>query len=225
MSKTQLYLLDIKIGESCWKICQDMGWSLETVISQINTVLMGESFSNTNGNPTCRTIHKFKVTGEPRVVTVIEISGGEIKLENIISNLFGHGLNDITCTPLTDYEVFAQSVLDVDPVLCKPSPRKLNKKYTYWNELTLDYHGMKWEDFKQLWAKEASTVFGLRTEVDASVDLFKNKNCRKVTVFTSVDDADDTDGMFSSLPLFTQNGHNVSIVCKAVQSLDEYCKP
>ncbi|XP_033736315.1 uncharacterized protein LOC117324520 [Pecten maximus] len=220
MSKTQLYLLDIRIDGTC--ITRMQGKTFKGIIDDVQRVFPLDTGECRDGSPTFRTIHKFKVTGEPRVVTVVETSGGETLLERFISDLVSLGIGDITCTPLTDYEVFAQNVLDVDTDLCKPSPRKLSKKFTYWNELTIDYHGMTWEDFKQLWAKEASTVLGLRAESDANVDLYKNKNCRKVTVFTSVDDADDTDGMFNTLPLFVQNGQNVSNVCKAVQPLDEY---
>ncbi|OWF38617.1 uncharacterized protein LOC110466061 [Mizuhopecten yessoensis] len=225
MSKTLLYLLDIKIDGTCLARCNRD--PLIKVIEKVNDVLLESvkrSENQKDGEPKCRIIHKFKVTGEPRVVTVVETSEGEVELEKIISELSAIGVIDITCTPLTDYEMFAQTVLDVDPDLCKPAPRTLGKKYTHWNDLTLDYQGMTWENFKILWAKEASTVLGLRIKTDVNVDLYKIKNCRKVMVLSSVDDADETDAMFSKLPLFVENGHNVGNVCRALQSLDEYIR-
>ncbi|XP_069116879.1 uncharacterized protein [Argopecten irradians] len=174
MSKTLLYLLDIRIDGHRAKT------GLKEVIDMINGYFKHSPLHNED-KPTMTAIHKFKITGEPRVIIVLETLRGEAVLEMVTSWLFTLSGCNFTCTPLTDYEVFAKDVLGVDADLCKPSPRKLNRKYTYWNDLTIDYHGMTWEDFKQLWAKEASTVLRLRCESDASIDLFKIKNCRKVS--------------------------------------------
>ncbi|XP_069116880.1 uncharacterized protein [Argopecten irradians] len=222
MSKPLSYFYDVKIDEACLTKCK--GKSLKQILNSVNLIFSQKVGDQKDGKPICKTIYKFKVTGEPRMVAVVEVSGGEAMLEKITSDLVNLGITSMTCSPLIPYEVYGQAVLGVDPELCKPSPHKLSNKYISWNELTVSYQGMKWEEFKTLWAKEASTVLGLRRDQDVNVDLFKLKNCGKLMVFLSVDNPDDTDGMFAGLPLFVANGHNVSNVSRSVQPLDVYCK-
>ncbi|XP_046352175.1 uncharacterized protein LOC124132338 [Haliotis rufescens] len=161
-------------------------------------------------------LHKFKVTGEPQIVAIIEVAD-VIGLERTIAGLYRLGNVSVTCTPLYCYEDFA-NFLEVGPITF---PGPLPENDLYWLEFDLEYKGKSLDQFVEIWRKEAHMALSSRAE-GLPVALYKVLMERKVHVFLCVPDPAKLDEMAFNLPIMVENGENVHIKCKAIQMLDVF---
>ncbi|XP_067681579.1 uncharacterized protein [Haliotis asinina] len=161
-------------------------------------------------------LHKFKVTGEPQIVAIIEVAD-VVGLERTIAGLYRLGNVCVTCSPLYNYEDFANflGVSNVSP------PCPLPDSDLYWLEFDLEYTGRTLEQFMEIWRKEAERVMSSRA-AGLPVALYKVVFERKVHVFLCAPNVKQLDELSFGLPLMVGNGENVHVKCKAVQMLDVF---
>lgn len=165
-------------------------------------------------------VNKFKVTGEARIIAVFEVSN-VIGLERMVSGLARLGNIDVTCKPLKPYEKFAAQMLNVKENLTKPSSNTIAQdKQLFWLDFTVEYPGKSTEDLVATWHREAEFALGAKVS-GVHIELFKVLGERKVFAFI-VMEPDDLDNLTFNLPVIKENGNGVTIVCHALQCLEDY---
>ncbi|KAK7103575.1 uncharacterized protein [Littorina saxatilis] len=190
------------------------GIDLPRFLQKINGLL--EDYSTAT-----HVIYKFKVTGESKVLAVVQVSN-ILGFERTIGGLWRLGNVSVTSVPIVGYESFAQN-LGVDASIISNPPRPLPKENLYYWSFDFGYTGKTLEEFLSTWKREAEFVMAARTNDGFPVELFKVVSERKVHCFLQVADPAQLDQLSFQLPIMRENGHNVDLQCRAVQYLPEYC--
>ncbi|XP_046579830.1 uncharacterized protein LOC124287365 [Haliotis rubra] len=159
-------------------------------------------------------LHKFKVTGEPQIVAIIEVAD-VVGLERTIAGLYRLGNVCVTCSPIYCYEDFANFLGAGNVTLPGPLP----DSDLYWLEFDVEYTGKTLDQFMEMWRQEAETAMGHRAD-GMCIALYKVVFERKVHVFLCAPNVNKLDEMSFSLPIMVGNGENVHVKCKAIQMLD-----
>lgn len=191
------------------------GMDLPRFMQKINGLL--EDYSSAT-----HVIYKFKVTGESKIVSVVQVNN-VLGFERTIGGLARLGNLDVTCNPIIGYENFSQN-LGVDVNLISSPPRPLPKENLYWWSFELEHTGKSTEEFLQAWKREAEFVMAARTKDNFPIELFKVVAERKVHCFLQVADPVQLDQLSFQLPIMRENGQNVKLWCHAIQYLPEYCQ-
>ncbi|KAK7493416.1 hypothetical protein BaRGS_00015316 [Batillaria attramentaria] len=191
------------------------GIDLPRLLQKINGLL--EDYSTAT-----HVIYKFKVTGESKIISVIQVNN-VLGFERTIGGLARLGSLEVTCCPIIGYENFAQN-LGVDMGLITAPPRPLPKENLYWWSFDLEHTGKSTEEFLQAWKREAEFVMGARTKDGFPIELFKVVGERKVHSFLQVNDPVQLDQLSFQLPIVRENGQNVKLRSKAIQYLPDYCQ-
>ncbi|XP_045187753.2 uncharacterized protein LOC123545492 isoform X2 [Mercenaria mercenaria] len=201
-----LFTIDMNMGEQ-------RGIDLPGTAKKVQALLGGYSSSS-------KCVHKFKVTGEAKIVAVFAVSN-IIGLERMVAGLAKLGNIDVTCKSLKPYEKFAE-MLKVDGELTKPSTNSISKdKCLHWLDITINYPGKSTDELLKIWTKEATAALEARVKGGVHLELFKVVGERKVHLFI-VMEPDELDGLTWNLPIVTENGSGVTTITKAVQCLDDY---
>ncbi|XP_060597146.1 uncharacterized protein LOC132751057 isoform X2 [Ruditapes philippinarum] len=206
---SRLYFLSVKVN-----MCEQ-GFDLPGTLEKIRVLLSDYSSST-------KCIHKFKVTGESKIVAVFEVSN-VVGLERTVSGLARLGNIDVTCKPIRPYENFA-NMLKVDEELTKPSTNCIKDDkdcQMFWLDFTVEYPGKNTDELLATWHREATFALTAR-KGGVHIELFKNVGERKVQAFI-VMEPDDLDELSFNLPVVKENGNGVNISVHAIQSLDDYC--
>ncbi|XP_025104250.1 uncharacterized protein LOC112570169 [Pomacea canaliculata] len=191
------------------------GIDLPRFIQKISGIL--EDYSNAT-----HVVHKFKVTGEAKILAVIQVSN-ILGFERTIGGLWRLGSVQVTSTPIVNYENFAQ-YLGVDPSIVSAPSRPLPKESLYWWSFNIEYGGKTTEDLLATWRREADFVMSARAKDGFPIELYKVASERKVHCFLQVDDPARLDQMVYQLPIIRENGQNVTLECRAIQYLNDYCQ-
>ncbi|XP_045171616.1 uncharacterized protein LOC123533801 [Mercenaria mercenaria] len=203
----RLYFLTISLNTG-----EQGGIDLPGMVDKVRNLLC-----NYSSVTTC--VHKFKVTGEAKIVAVFDVSN-VIGLERMVAGLARLGNIDVTCKLLKPYEKFAQ-MLNVDEELTKPSTNCITKeKQLFWLDFTVEYQGKSTEELVSTWTREAKFALEARKS-GVNLELFKVVGERKVHVFIAME-PDELDTLTFNLPVMKENGNGVTIVCQAIQCLDDY---
>ncbi|CAG5129684.1 unnamed protein product [Candidula unifasciata] len=165
-------------------------------------------------------IHKFKISAEARMIAMVEVSD-IAGLERILLSIWKLGPVEIDSQPIILYETFAKN-MKIANDLCKPSSCSLAKEGIYWLEFNIEYHGRTFDEFLEIWKKEAETVLTRRSKGEASLELFKCLAQRKVHVMFNTTDPAQLDLLSFQLPIMVENGVNIRVKSKGVQYLDDY---
>ncbi|XP_076464026.1 uncharacterized protein LOC143296129 [Babylonia areolata] len=166
-------------------------------------------------------IYKFKVTGESKVIAVVQVNN-VLGFERTIGGLWRFGNISVSSVPIVSYENFAQN-LGVDLSLISSPPRPLPKENLYYWSFDLGYSGKTADEFLSTWKREAEFIMAARSNDAFPVELFKVVSERKVHCFLQVADPAQLDQLSFRLPLMRENGHNVKLECRAIQYLGDYC--
>ncbi|KAL3874636.1 hypothetical protein ACJMK2_037621 [Sinanodonta woodiana] len=204
---SQLFFIHIRIKES-----STPGMDLPMFLTKVTSLLGGYSSATT-----C--IHRFKVTGEPRIIAIYEVKN-ILGLERTMSGLSRMGVFDVECIPLLAYEPFA-NFLGVDDSLTTPSAHQITENQLFWMEFTLEYPGKSIEEFLDTWRREATAALSARVIQGRQIDLFKVVAERKIHVFICCS-AEELDKLSFNLPVMKENGANTNIKCHVLQKLDDY---
>jgi len=207
-TNNKLYLLTITA------IPQTSGIDILKIVKNISTLLCDYSSAT-------KVLHKFKVTGECKVLSVIQVAN-VIGLERTIGGIVRQGAVELTCSPLVNYEIFARSI-KVPDHLTKKNTGTLASDGLYWLEFDVGYGDKTTDELISIWRKEAEAVLTARHKEGTSIELYKVVAQRKIHVFINAADPEQVDLLSFQLPMMQENGSNVQIKCKSVQLLDEYC--
>ncbi|RUS91428.1 hypothetical protein EGW08_000752 [Elysia chlorotica] len=168
-----------------------------------------------------RVLYKFKVTGESKLLSVVQVSN-VIGLERVLSGLNRLGEVEVTCQPIISYESFARRCLEVDEHLTGVNSGTLAKEGLYWLEFNIDYQGKSTDELINVWKKEAEAVLTSRHKEGTLIELYKVVAERKVHAFINTLDPEQLDSLALQLPIMKENGASVKINCKALQLMDDY---
>ncbi|KAJ8308157.1 hypothetical protein KUTeg_013031 [Tegillarca granosa] len=209
MSLGKLYLVIVKVN-----LGGQQGLDLPNLVSKVSNFLSG--YSNAT-----KVIYKFKVSGEPKIIAVFEVSN-IFGLERNLAGLSRIGVFDVTCKPLIPYEIFAAS-LDVDPSLTHKTSYDpvIKQNELYWLQFDVGQEGLTTDELLKIWKQEAEAALGLKVQ-NQGLELFKVVGSRQVHVFFACDDPGDIDRMSFNLPLMKLNGANVQLTVQSVMNLDYY---
>lgn len=188
------------------------GIDVPKIINQINS-LLGDYAKAT------KCLYKFKVTGEPRIIAVFEVCN-VIGLERTVAGLHRMGIFDVSCLPLISYESFAQ-MLGTAESLTLPSTYSLTDAQLYWLEINVEFPGKSIDELMAIWKTEADAVLSSKVIDGLHVDVFKVLAERKVHCFILCP-TEELDKLTFNLPLMKGNGNGVTIVCRALQRLEDY---
>ncbi|CAG5122266.1 unnamed protein product [Candidula unifasciata] len=205
----QTYFLTITI------LPQKSGLNLRNLIHGIN-----DTFENFAGN--VKVVYKFKVSGEARVIAVVDVPY-IVAFENFIEALWDLGSVDISSVPLLHYDIFARNLGVAEDIASLPDPVLL-KDNLYWLEFEIDYQGKTLDAFLDLWKREAEYVLTPRARGETTLIPYKTLGQRKVHVFINNPFAGKLDKATFELPIVIENGHNIQARAKGVQFLVEYIK-
>lgn len=193
---------------------QKEGMDIPRFMQKLNHML-------THYSSATRVLYKFKVTGESKMLSVVQVSN-VIGLERVLSGLHRLGEVEVVCTPIVSYENFARNCLDVEEHLTGPNSGTLAKEGLYWLEFNVEYHGKTTEELISIWRKEAEAVLTSRYKEGTSIELYKVVAERKVHAFMNIYDPDQLDRMSMSLPIMKENGAHVKISCKALMIMEDF---
>jgi len=168
-----------------------------------------------------RSLHRFKVTGEPMLLAVIQASN-VIGLERSLNGLSLMVPVKVECIPIMNYENFARSI-KVNQELTKPNTTLLDKEGLYWLEFNVGYQGKTTDELIAIWKREAEAVLKARHNEGTSIELYKVVAERKVHVFINASEPEQVDVLALQLPIMQENGNNVTIKCRAIMFLDDFC--
>ncbi|KAL8611060.1 hypothetical protein ACOMHN_042676 [Nucella lapillus] len=204
----KLYFVSIEI------VAFKEGIDLPRFLTRIDMVLQDYSTAT-------HVIYKFKVSGESKVVAVVQVNN-ILGFERTIGGLWRLGNVAVTSVPIVSYENFAQN-LGVDLSLISSPPRPLPKENLYYWSFDIGYSGRTMDEFLSTLKREAEFVMSARSKDGFPVELFKVVAERKVHCFLQVADPSQLDQLSFQLPLMRENGQNVKLECRAIQYLDDYC--
>lgn len=205
----QTFLLSITI------LPQQNGAHLRQLIHEIN-----DAFEKFAGN--FKIVHKFKVSGEVRIVAVVDVSD-MVALENFVETVWNFGSLDVNSDPLLHYEAFARNIGAAEKLIKFPEP-KLGKDNLYWLELDIEYHGKTSEEFIDLWRREVEFVLTSRAQGESGLTPYKAVGQRKIHLFLNNPSVGELDKVTFQLPIMVENGHNIQIRTKRIQFLEDYTK-
>lgn len=205
----QTFLLSITI------LPQQNGAHLRQLIHEIN-----DAFEKFAGN--FKIVHKFKVSGEVRIVAVVDVSD-IVALENFVETVWNFGSLDVNSDPLLHYETFARNIGAAEILIKFPEP-KLGKDNLYWLELDIEYHGKTSEEFIDLWRREVEFVLTSRAQRESGLTPYKAVGQRKIHLFLNNPSVGELDKVTFQLPIMVENGHNIQIRTKRIQFLEDYTK-
>ncbi|BFZ11826.1 hypothetical protein BsWGS_14865 [Bradybaena similaris] len=192
---------------------QKEGLDVVNLIRKISDLLV-------DSKPAFKIIQKFKVCAEAKMIVMIQVSD-ITGLEQTLRSIWQLGPVDIDSQPIIPYETFAKN-MNIAGDLCKPSSCGLAKDGNFWLEFNLEYHGRTYDEFLEIWKKEAETVLTRRSQGEASLELFKCLAQRKVHVIFNIPDPAQLDLLSFQLPIMVENGVNVHVKSKGLQYLDDY---
>lgn len=167
-------------------------------------------------------LHQFKVSGEPKVLAVVDVSDNR-DLENLVEAIWDMGSIEVISSPILHYPIFARNLGVAEELVTIPAP-KLDNDHLYWIDVDVEYHGKTLEELLKIWKSEAEAVFTLRKAGAANIIPFKSLGQRKVNAFVNQPVAGEFDKLTFELPIVVGNGSNVQFKVKAIQFLDEYTK-
>lgn len=205
----QTFLLSITI------LPQQNGAHLRQLIHEIN-----DAFEKFAGN--FKIVHKFKVSGEARIVAVVDVSD-IVALKNFVETVWSFGSLDVNSDPLLHYETFARNIGAAEILIKFPEP-KLGKDNLYWLELDIEYHGKTSEEFIDLWRREVEFVLTSRAQRESGLTPYKAVGQRKIHLFLNNPSVGELDKVTFQLPIMVENGHNIQIRTKRIQFLEDYTK-
>ncbi|GFO03787.1 hypothetical protein PoB_003029200 [Plakobranchus ocellatus] len=168
-----------------------------------------------------RVLYKFKVTGESKILSVVQVSN-IIGLERVLSGLLRLGAVDVQCQPIVSYENFARRCLEVDEHLTGPNSGTLAKEGLYWLEFSIEYPGKSTDELINIWRKEAEAVLTARFKEGTPIELYKVVAERKVHVFINTLDPEHIDNLALQLPIMKENGAHTLLKCRALQLMEDY---
>lgn len=202
-----LFLISIRI------LPQKEGQDVPAIIHEIARVFNDYSTDVTF-------LNTFKVTGEGRVVAVVQVSN-VTALDRLTATVTRLGPVDIECQPVIHFESFARN-LGANKELTVVPAGILQKQSLYWNTVSFDYYGKTTEEYLELWKRESEIVLTLRNRGEFIGEFYKALAERIFYFFYNSPVPEETDFLFFPLPMTAENGANIHIQSKSVQFLDDY---
>ncbi|KAK2193297.1 hypothetical protein NP493_16g12051 [Ridgeia piscesae] len=172
-----------------------------------------ETWAATKDVPSCKVVYGMKITGENRLVLVV--NGDVDQLTEAIENTESKG--SVRCNPLRTYDGFARSVLGVSDTIAKPEAPRVEGDRLYWLHFQVEYKGMTQDQLFQAWKQEAEAALSLRNK--GILALFKVVGQREVYALAKVDNSEEMDDISFQLPIMKVMGDNVRISLKEVTFL------
>lgn len=166
-------------------------------------------------------IHKFKVTGESKIIAVVNASNN-MELDSFMHQLHSVASLAIACQPIIPFEKFARN-LGVSEKLTEPSTIELQRNETlYWFTLYVDYFGNKTSELLQIWKATAERSLASIKSGTIRAILYKNLAERQVHLFWHVSDIERLDIDSFKCPLVVNFGSNVHFESKGINFMDQY---
>lgn len=143
---------------------------------------------------------RFKIFGENKWIFIAKDNEPEIVIDHLNKGV--GGLVNVKCTPLRHYEEWAQTVLGVEPDLCKPDMSPFDKpQKLIFTHVSLEHPGLGIEDFLKIWKEEAEGGLTARSKGQLDLRFFKVLTDKAVVIFFNTPTASDVDGAIYQLPL------------------------
>lgn len=173
-------------------------------------------------SPGLNYLHKFKVSGENHIVTVINVSD-VCALERVVDKLHGAGRVDISSRLVINYESYAQNI-GVQKEDIKPAANPLQNTSLIWMVSENEYPDKTQDEFLSILRAEANVGLRYRSQGLLNMEAYRDVSARRMNSFINIPSPEIFDNNSLMAPVSVQNGNNIHNTVKAVQFLDDYVK-
>ncbi|BFZ07295.1 hypothetical protein BsWGS_10334 [Bradybaena similaris] len=172
-------------------------------------------------SPNINILHKFKVTGESKVIAVVKVSKNS-DLDRLINRLHSVAEIAIDCQPVIPYESFGRT-LGVPDDLTTPSTVVLREDDNiYWLTVHVDYLGNKTSEALTIWKATAEGYLAAIKSGAIRAVFYKNLAEREVQMFWHVPDIEQLDMEAARCPLTMNFGSNIRPESKGLSFIGSY---